>query len=58
MKKGDKVRRKEQKPADNFSAWQHLSVNTDYEIEQVLDSGLLVLKNFLILVSEKEIDLI
>ena len=54
MKKGDKVRRVDKNPGDNYPAWKNLSINTDYEIECILDNRL-VLKNFLIVVNKLEV---
>ena len=57
MNKGDKVKRKKEKPLDVFPAWEHLSINTEYEIEHVLENGLMVLKDFLMIVNKEEVDL-
>ena len=52
---GDKVMRVDENPGENYVAWQHLSINQEYEIEYVLENGFVTLKNFLILVDPKEI---
>ncbi len=55
MKIGDKVKRSEIKPTEEYAAWCHLSIDTEYEIEHILPNGLIVLKDFLILVNKREI---
>ena len=54
MQQGDVVRRTQKEP-ENSVAWMHLSINTDYEVEHILENGLLVLKNFLMLVHPNDV---